>query len=78
MFREICLKKRIRKQTTGKEKLHLTCTAGPWGEESSAAGRRIKDGTALSGQIVNVIQKRGENLVITHSLLFRKSMLTLQ
>ena len=78
MFREICLEKRIRKQITGKEKLHLTCTAGPWGEESSAAGWRFTNGAALSGRIVNVIQKRGENLVITHSLLFRKSMLTLQ
>ena len=70
MFREICLKKRILNQISGEEKLHLTCTAGARGEESSAAGRRFTDGAVLSGLVVNIIQKRGKNLVITHSLLF--------
>ena len=47
-----------------------------------AAGKESRRGPVLyrqdvlSERIVKIIQKRGKNLVITHSLLFVKSMLT--
>ena len=78
MFREICLEQKILEQVSGEEKPRPVCTAGPRGEESSAVGRPFTLRAVLSRRIVNTIQKRGENLVITHSLLFLESMLTLQ